>query len=201
MRAAYIDMTDVSNTCPQGLTYTVQSSIRMCTSSHSTGGCTSVNFPTHGVPYTKVCGRAIAYQRGSNDGFDNYHSYGQSSLNDYYVDGLSVTHRYPRSHVWTFAAGLSKGVNNPSHNCPCALYPGSAAPPFIGEDYFCEVGMSQQHNYNSIIDLRRHSSDIYLQASPIQNDGSYVANLLAHVGETSETMVKTNNCRPWIGLF
>ena len=141
MRAAYLDMTDVSNTCPQGLTYTVQSSIRMCTRSHSTAGCTSVIFPTHGMPYTKVCGKAIAYQRGSNDGFFNYHR-GQSSLNDYYVDGLSVTHGDPRSHVWTFAAGLSKGVNNPSHNCPCALYPGSAAPPFIGEDYFCESAIS-----------------------------------------------------------
>ena len=35
MRAAYIDMTNVSNTCPQGLTYTVESSTRMCTRSHS----------------------------------------------------------------------------------------------------------------------------------------------------------------------
>ena len=59
MRAAYIDMTNENNACPQGLTYTVQSSIRMCTSSLSTAGCTSVNFPTHGVPYTKVCGRAL----------------------------------------------------------------------------------------------------------------------------------------------
>ena len=141
MRAAYINMTDMSNTCPQELTYTVQSSIRMCISSHSTGGCNSVNFPTRGVPYTKVCGRVLAYQKGSNDGFDNYHR-GQSTLNDYYVDGLSVTHGYPRRHVWTFAAGLSKGVNNPSHNCPCALYPGPAAPPFVGEDYFCESGIS-----------------------------------------------------------
>ena len=88
MRAAYIDMTEVSNTCPQGLTYTAQSSIHMCTSSHSTAGCTSVNFPTHGVPYTKVCGRALAYQRGANDGFYNYHQRGQSTINGYYVDGL-----------------------------------------------------------------------------------------------------------------
>ena len=56
MRAAYIDMTNVSNTCPQGLTYTVASSTRMCTRSHSGWvDCSSVTFPTHGVPYTKVC--------------------------------------------------------------------------------------------------------------------------------------------------
>ena len=47
--------------------------------------------------------------------------------------------------------------------------------------------------YNIIIDLRRHSSDIYFQIYPIQNGVSYVANLLAHVGESSATMVKMNN--------
>ena len=141
VRAAYIDMTNESNTCPQGLNYTVENSIRMCTSSHSSAGCTSVTFPTHGVPYTKVCGRAIAYQRGSTDAFYNYHSASQRSLNDYYVDGLSVTHGDPRSHIWTFVAGLSKGMNYPDYNCPCALYPGPAAPPFVGEDYFCESGI------------------------------------------------------------
>ena len=140
MRAAYIDMTNESNTCPQGLNYTVQSSIRMCTRSHSTAGCTSVIFPTHGMPYTKVCGRALAYQRGTNDGFFNYHHRGQSTLNGYYVDGLSVTHGDPRSHIWTFAAGISKDVDY-NYNCPCALYPGPAAPPFVGEDYFCESGV------------------------------------------------------------
>ena len=53
MRAAYIDMTNENNTCPQGLTYTVVSSTRMCTISH-TGyyDCSSVTFPRHGVPYT-----------------------------------------------------------------------------------------------------------------------------------------------------
>ena len=64
MRAAYIDMTNASNTCPQGLTYTVTSSTRMCTRSHSGSiACSpSVTFPTHGVHYTKVCGRARGYQ-------------------------------------------------------------------------------------------------------------------------------------------
>ena len=98
MRAAYIDMTTVNNICPQGLTYTAVNSTRMCTRSHSNAGRTSVNFPTHGVPYTKVCRRALAYQRGSTDAFYNIQQYSQSSLNGYYVDGLSVTHGDPRSH-------------------------------------------------------------------------------------------------------
>ena len=139
MRAAYIDMTDPGNTCPENLTYTVQSSTRMCRSSHTSAGCTSVTFPTHMTPYTKVCGRARGYQYASPDSF--LHTlHGQTSIEGYYVDGLSVTHGGPRNHIWTFAAGLSKDYTTPS-NCPCASpYPGPAAPPFVGEQYFCESG-------------------------------------------------------------
>ena len=145
MRAAYINMTNVNNACPAGLTYTVVGSTRVCTSSHSNAGCTSISFPTRGVPYTKVCGRVFAYQRGSGDAFNNYHSYNQRSLNDYYVDGLSMTHGSPRSHIWTFGAGLSKDVNDRNNNCPCALYSSPAAPLFVGENYFCESGISGQY--------------------------------------------------------
>ena len=43
MRAAYIDMTNENNACPQGLNYTVVSSTRMCTRSHTgSTGCSSV---------------------------------------------------------------------------------------------------------------------------------------------------------------
>ena len=136
-------MTNVSNTCPHGLTYTVASSTRMCTRSHSdTYGCSSVTFPTHGVPYTKVCERARGYQYYATLGFYGYHNAGQTTLNSTYVSGLSVTHGSPQTHIWTFAAGLSNTNTYISHltNCPCARYPGPAAPPFVGQSYFCESG-------------------------------------------------------------
>ena len=141
MRVAYIDMTDMSNTCPQGLTYTVKSSTRMCTRSH-TGypSCSSVTFQTHGVPYTKVCGRAQGYQYYDVSAFYNYHYRSQTTLDSAYVSGLSVTYGSPQSHIWTFAAGRSKDYNY-GYNCPCASpYPGHAAPPFVGENIFCESG-------------------------------------------------------------
>ena len=140
MRAAYIDKTNENNACPQGLNYTVVNSTRMCTSSH-TGyfKCSSVTFPTHGVPYTKVCGRARGYQYYGTVAFLSYHN-GQTTLNSAYVAGLSVTYGSPRSHIWTFAAGLSKDYNYPSHNCPCTPYPDPAAAPFVGENVFCESG-------------------------------------------------------------
>ena len=146
MRTAYIDMTDPRNTCPENLTYTVQSSTHMCRSSHTSAGCTSVTFPTHMTPYTKVCGRARGYQFYSPDGFDH----GGRNIESNYVDGLSVTHGRPRNHIWTFAAGLSKDYNYPNWNCPCASpYPGLAAPPFVGEEYFCESG--NPGTYTSVV--------------------------------------------------
>ena len=143
MRAAYIDMTNENNTCPQGLNYTVVSSTRMCTRSH-TGDfdCSSVTFPTHGVPYTKVCGRARGYQYYGTLAFLSYHR-GQTNLSNAYVSGLSMTSGSPRNHIWTFAAGTSKDYYYVATNCPCASpYPGPAAPPFVGEDVFCKSGTS-----------------------------------------------------------
>ena len=144
MRAAYLDMTNENNTCPQGLNYTVVSSTRMCTRSHTINvGCSSVTFPTHGVPYTKVCGRARGYQYYAPPAFYNYHYFSQTTLDSTYVSGLSVTYGSPRSHIWTFAAGYSKDHNYGAYccNCPCASpYPGRAAPPLVGENIFCESG-------------------------------------------------------------
>ena len=143
MRAAYIDMTNENNTCPQGLNYTVVNSTRMCTRSHTNNvDCSSpVTFPTHGVPYTKVCGRARGYQFYAPPAFYNYHYQSQTTLNSSYVSGLSVTYGSLRSHIWTFAAGYSKDHNHACCSCPCASpYPGPAAPPFVGENVFCESG-------------------------------------------------------------
>ena len=142
MRAAYIDMTNVSNTCPQGLTYTT-SPRRMCTRSHSGNyGCSSVTFPTHGVPYTKVCGRARGYQYYATPAFHGYYYNGPTTLNSSYVSGLSVTYGNLSNHIWTFAAGYSKFRGYGSCcNCPCnAVVPGPVAPPFVGENFFCEAG-------------------------------------------------------------
>ena len=142
MRAAYIDMTDENNTCPQGLNYTVASSTRMCTRSHTGSiNCSSVTFPTHSVPYTKVCGRAHGYQFFSATAFHTYHNNGQTTLDSSYVSGLSLTYGSPRNHIWTFAAGWPPGTYyyyDRHFNCLCDDNLGPEEPPFVGENYFCE---------------------------------------------------------------
>ena len=136
MRVAYIDMTNVSNTCPQGLNYTVESSTRMCTRSHYSG-CSSITFPVHGLRYTKVCGRARGYQYSTGEAFQR----GGDSLDGYYVDGLSLTYGHPRKHIWTFAVGFSKIMVHGPSSCPCTAHLSVPAPTaIIGNEYFCEAG-------------------------------------------------------------
>ena len=95
MRAAYIDVTNENNTCPEGFDVTVVSSTRMCTCSHTDGGCSSFTFPTFDVPYTKVCGRARGYQYASPDGLST-----SNTLQGYpNVDGLIITHGSPQNHI------------------------------------------------------------------------------------------------------
>ena len=74
-----------------------------------------------------------------------FHHAGSSSdtIDDVYVDGVSLTHGNPRQHIWTFAAGLRESrAMHPESTCPCTGNRGATLPPsFIGSDYFCEAGV------------------------------------------------------------
>ncbi len=96
-RVAWIDMTCPSGLCPSNLR-TLTSPKRMCARAVS-AGCTSVSYPTLGVNYTSVCGRAIGYHFGSPDVMEAYHA--PKTINHPYVDGLSITYDSSRRHLWT----------------------------------------------------------------------------------------------------
>ena len=134
MRVAHIDMTDPDDTCPPPLR-TLSTPKRMCAKSVSTG-CSSVAYSTCGIPYTRVCGRAIGYAYRTPDGFNP-----QPSINGPYIDGLSITHGSPRKHVWSYAAGYSREIGVDT-NCPCATIPGKSPPSNVGSQYHCEAGMT-----------------------------------------------------------
>ena len=121
-------MSDPSAQCPD-VWREVQSPIRTCRRQFNTR-INSVNYTSYGIPYSRVCGRIIAYQFGHVDGF----RIDQQPLDDAYVDGISVTFGHPRNHIWTFAA-----VIKAQHRCSC-ISGGTAAPPFVNRDYFCEFG-------------------------------------------------------------
>ena len=121
----------------------VQSPIRTCRRQFNTQ-ISSVNYTSYEIPYSRVCGRIIAYQLGTLEGFLGYTFQNQQTLDDAYVDGISITFGHPRNHIWTFAA-----TRNGQDYCPCIIS-GNAAPSFISGDHFCEVGVEDAgNNFNT----------------------------------------------------
>ena len=150
MRLASIDMTDTSSNCPSGLR-TITSPCRLCAKNIDGAGCSSVFFPVLGVQYSRVCGKIIGYQDGSPDAFSPYIDGGQTTIDSYYVDGISLTHgTSPRKHIWTFAAALHEYHSSPNGVCPCTdtrYSPPPAVPDFVGHDYFCDTGSANHFQF------------------------------------------------------
>ena len=140
MRVADLDMTNPNHRCPQGFR-TITSPKRMC--GKPGPGCVSVTFNTYQVQYQKVCGRVIGYQYYSTDAFLPYYLHHGRTIDELYVDGVSITHgNSPRKHIWTFAAANDE-TSSYQWVCPCTRTDSQfrgVVPPFIGQDYFCETG-------------------------------------------------------------
>ena len=141
MRVANLDMKDTIQQCPSG--FRLLTSPRRSCGRPGPAGCVSTTFPVHGVEYSIVCGKIIGYQVGSPDAFYQYHRHRQTTIDETYVDGVSLTHgSSARKHIWTFAAAYDE-TRSDTTVCPCTrpdlTYTG-AVPPFIGQDYFCETG-------------------------------------------------------------
>ena len=140
-RVVFLNMTDPSHVCPEGLANTTYSR-RTCGRAHSVfHSCSSTTFSVGGSQYSRVCGRALAYRFGRNFAFFGYHIY-RIGIDGQYVDGLSLTHGAPgsRQHIWTFASGFvtTWDYNYPLNQCPCDNNNTRPSPPFVGNDYFCE---------------------------------------------------------------
>ena len=142
-RVVYLDMTDPHATCPSGWNMTGFSK-RTC-GRNNTGfsTCSSTTFPVNGEEYSRVCGRIKAYQSGATEGFRSYHNRYVTTIDGAYACGVSVTHGTPRNHIWTFVAGLSESNPTWAHSCPCDATRTIHIPPFVGNDYFCEVGVNE----------------------------------------------------------
>ena len=139
MQVANLDMTNSNHQCPLGFRQ-LTSPRRSCGSRGH--GCVSTTFPVNGVQYSRVCGRIKGYQYASPDAFAVFHGNRRLTIDDAYVDGLSITHgQSPRKHIWTYAVGLIVSYTT-ANSCPCShsrTFHGTI-PPFVGQDYFCESG-------------------------------------------------------------
>ena len=147
MQVAKLDMTNSSHQCPSGIRFRNNQSKQLCgTDSALQNGCSSTTFAVQGIEYSHVCGKIIAYQYGSPDSFLNINRSG-TTINDNYVDGISLTYGNPRAHIWTFAAAPDERSVSAPASCPCTNihHSGSAArpPSFVGTDYFCDTATTE----------------------------------------------------------
>jgi len=131
--------TSQGDSCPFGwtlITTPAQDSKNVCRSGF-TNECHSTIFTTYNMSFYKICGQVRGYQKGNTNAFDS----SVESIDDHYVDGVSITLGDPRKHVWTYAVGISdSGSSTTSHYCPCAARRGTNPPTFVGEHYYCESG-------------------------------------------------------------
>ena len=139
-RVAFLNMSDPAQQCPAPWRLYSANGVRACGRQvTSNGGCNAQNY-TIRRSYRRVCGRIIGYQIGSTNVFENQ----QLSIDQPYVDGVSVTYGEPRQHIWTFAGGISETIvpAHPTLSCPCALNGTGIQlqqpPAFVGNNYFCE---------------------------------------------------------------
>ena len=99
MRIADLNTTR-GDICPSEWITLTQPLVCVASINNVNGGCFSAVFSTLSIPYSKICGMAVGYQRSQTDGFaaTNFPS---RSINGPYVDGVSITYGNPRKHVWT----------------------------------------------------------------------------------------------------
>ena len=145
MRAVYLDMTNSSQECPSSLRERTDSNRRLC---EIIGMCSTVNFDLQSLEYSRVCGKIQAYQVGSTDAFEVGVGVANLTIEQNYVDGISLTHGHPRQHIWTFAAALDEVATFSHLNCPCTntnqARNANQPPAFVGSDYFCDTASTEK---------------------------------------------------------
>lgn len=145
-RIAHLDMSDPTHQCPAAWKE-ITSPKRTCGRKNQTlrdrGGCSSVSFSTHGIPYSRIRGKIRGYQVATPDAFGLYIPVPQSSYNiEYpYMDGVVLTRGSPKKHIWSFIASWGETLTN-NQGCPCNPQTdtsGFTIPSWVGNDYFCEA--------------------------------------------------------------
>ena len=137
-RVVYLNMSDPTQQCPS-VWQEITSPFRVCGRRSTSASCEGLTYSTGSEQYDQVCGRIIGYEIATPSLFTGA---GQS-IDTPYIDGVSVTYGSPRQHIWSFGGGLDEvsSVNA----CPCVTgsTAGSRIPSFVGQNYFCEAGITR----------------------------------------------------------
>ena len=130
-RVGYIEP---HTSCPSGLEYFSVDNWKVCRKTVDVG-CSSVTLNTYRLSYSKVCGLVLGFPRATVDGFEKYGVCQECTIDQPYMDGVSITYGSPRKHIWTLAASSF----SPSTQCPCSDHSRVTVPSFVGNDYYCDV--------------------------------------------------------------
>ena len=151
MRVAYVNMTQPGATCPQELERKSSTNYTLC-GLNINHGCNSTMFSTP-VEYSKVCGQVRGYQYSPILAFYAYNTNNNLTIDDVYVDGVSITYgNAPRKHIWTYAGGpLDTTGDTVNYNCPCKQDSAGITPPYVGTDYYCESGINNCCPWNTVV--------------------------------------------------
>ena len=135
-RIAYLNVSDPSQQCPSDWKEVTTNGVRACGRlAASTASCPGTFYSASSM-YQRVCGRVIGYQDSSPDGFNT-----PRTINDAYIDGVSITYGQPRNHIWSYVAGVTERSSiHIISNCPCSTVAGTGAQSFVGDNYYCESG-------------------------------------------------------------
>ena len=149
MRVAYIDMRNSSHQCPSGLSLLTRSSNPRRVCDITSNLCVSKYFSVHGMNYSHVYGKIIAYQNNNPVGL----YYNSRSIDQLYVFGVSLTHgQNPRKHIWTFVGATDETTRDPLFKYPCIntnIQSSVTIPSYVRNDYFCDTGLTNHYSFSS----------------------------------------------------
>ena len=167
MRIGFFDMTQPLSECPSPLRMFIEDQKKYCTRVSSE--CTSVYFDSLNQQYTEVCGMVEAYQYGNMDAFHSASTF--TSLNsDDLLEGIAITHKLPRQHVWSYVVGdVANPTSSRTDSCPCTAQGTTSTVPFvIGSDYYCSSGNNGTGDSPAVV----HSSPLWRTSGPSCVSGS-----------------------------
>ena len=93
-----LDMADPNQNCPRGWMLTDYSKRTCGRVSTDEDQCDTVTIPVS-VPYSKVCGRIVAYQYGGTDAFRNFDENMNLLLGQPFVDGIVLSRDSFAQHI------------------------------------------------------------------------------------------------------
>ena len=138
-RIASLNMKNSNEKCPSQFRMYSQGGVRACGRPvTNSGSCVGITFSSKDIKYSQVCGKVIGYQVGWPDAAN-----ANRGINSYYVDGISITHGYPRKHIWTLMSGAED--RDDRNYCPCGSRYSLHSPSFVGSHYYCEAGYQGTH--------------------------------------------------------